>query len=364
MSIRKKMQTQNICRFKLAWLLAPILMTMGLFFLPSCNKLACENKEQKEASGECKSTEPSAEQESSTPVKKIVLVLASAGIAGNNINLVADSKGNLFYPTANTAEVQKVDTSGIKTTFATGVGSTGGYSTIAIDKNDNLYVATPNGIKKITWAGVVSNFANFPSGEGARQMAVDSLGNIYYTAFGSPGYTDIHTIRKVTPAGVFSTFAGSETAGNSVGTGVSASFNAPKGIAIDASDNIYIADVGNFVVKKITPSGNVTIFAGSGVQQVQNGTGVVASFYFYGGMSFIAFDSEGNLLVGDPAGWTGYIRKISPVGEVSTFCGGGSNTTINSGSCDKDGVWVNMGMRVLTNGAVYFLAGESLYVVK
>lgn len=69
-------------------------------------------------------------------------------------------------------------------------------------------------------------------------------------------------------------------------------------------------------------------------------------------------------LVGDPAGSTGYIRKISPVGEVSTFCGGGSSTTINTSSCDKDGVWVNMGMRVLANGAVYFLAGESLYTIK
>lgn len=339
---------------KFTSLFASLLLTASLFFLASCAKSVCENRGQKDANGECRSIAD----------KKISVVLASAGIAGNNVNLVADSKGNLFYPTADTAEVQKVDTSGIKTTFATGVGYPGGYSTIAIDKNDNLYVATPNGIKKITWDGVVSNFANFPSGEGARQMAIDSSGNIYYTGFGSPGYTDLHTIRKVTPSGVFSTFAGTAAAGNSNGAGTSASFNAPKGIAIDSTDNIYIADVGNFVVKKITPSGVVSTFAGSGIQEVKNGTGEGASFYFYGGMSFIALDYEGNLLVSDPAGSTGYIRKISPTGKVSTFCGGGSITTINSGFCDKDGVWVNMGMRILANGSLYFLAGNSLYIVK
>jgi len=233
------MKTKKVFNYNFRQILYPLLLILAVFLFSSCNNSVCDNtKEQKDGNGKCVSIETSSDQEDSVSAKEVSLVLSGTGVSGNNINLVVDSNGNLFYPNVNAGIIHKVDISGTKSTFVAYVSSGGGYANITIDKNDNLYVATPGVIKKITSNGVVSNFAIFPSDEGARQMATDSNGNIYYTAFG-PGYTDTHIVRKVTPNGVFSTFAGSGTRGNSNGIGVSASFSSLRGIAIDFADKNY-----------------------------------------------------------------------------------------------------------------------------
>ena len=75
-----------------------------------------------------------------------------------------------------------------------------------------------------------------------------------------------------------STFAGSGTPGNSDGPGASASFSEPEGMAIDAAGNVYVADLGNNMIRKISPNGVVSTLAGSGAQGAADGQGTAASF--------------------------------------------------------------------------------------
>jgi len=147
--------------------------------------------------------------------------------------------------------------------------------------------------------------------------ATDALGNVYITESGG---NNVHDIRKITPSGVVTTFAGSAVAGYVNGTGIAASFNDPSAIAIDAAGNLYVTDQGNFVIRKITPAGVVTTFAGSGTPGAVNGTGTAASFGY--SLDGIAVDASGNVYVSD--GSNELIRKITPAGVVTTFAGSGS----------------------------------------
>jgi len=147
---------------------------------------------------------------------------------------------------------------------------------------------------------------NQPSG-----VAVDAGGNLYVADRLN------HAIRKIDPTGLVSTLAGTVTSGAANGQGSAAAFNYPASVACDASGNVFVADEGNHLIRKITPSGLVTTFAGS-TQGFKEGTGAAAQFNKPTGL---AFDAGGNLYVADQDNYR--IRKILPSGEVSTVAGNG-----------------------------------------
>lgn len=123
------------------------------------------------------------------------------------------------------------------------------------------------------------------------------------------------------------TLAGSGAAGSSDGSGAAASFNAPKGIAVDSQGVIYVADTGNHKIRKVTPLGAVTTLAGSGTQGSANGTGTAATFDTPVG---IVVDASGNVYVSE---WgNDAIRRISGAGVVSTYVPGGSNSDLDNPS--------------------------------
>jgi streptogramin lyase len=247
--------------------------------------------------------------------------------------VAADGSGNIYVADAGNNAIRLVSPSGIVSTFAgTGApGSADGMDTatfdspmgVAADGQGNVYVADYENhlIRKVTPAGLVSTIAGkagvpgFTDGvdTAARfnlpeALAVDAAGNIYVADSGNDA------IRKITPGGTVTTLAGNGSAGNANGNGRSASFNSPFGIAVDASGNVYIADSGNNLVRKITPGGAVSTFAGNGSKGTANGTGNVAAFNTPAGL---AIDAAGNIYVSDEN--NNQIRKITPSGSITVF---------------------------------------------
>lgn len=215
--------------------------------------------------------------------------------------------------------------------IADGTGSAARFNTpigVALDASGNAYVAdtASNTIRKVTPAGVVSTWAGSPGEPGSADgngtearfdspygIAVDAAGQVYVADAGND------VIRKISPAGVVTTLAGTaDVWGYADGTGAAARFRGPSALAVDAAGNVYVTDSSNFLVRKITPDGVVTTLAGTvGVQGDTDGPGATARFRsMYG----IAVDAAGNAYVGGFGG--GYtIRRISPAGEVSTYAG-------------------------------------------
>lgn len=235
--------------------------------------------------------------------------------------------------------VRKISPSGLVTTLAGMAGEagsadgTGGTARLSeprdvvLDAAGNIYVADSGNhvIRKITPAGVVTTFAGTAgvagtanaTGKAARfkhpgSITIDPAGNLYVAD------TENHTIRKITPAAVVTTLAGSPGShGSTDGKGTAARFNAPQGIAADAAGNLYVADTSNLTIRKVTPDGTVTTLAGkAGETGSANGPGASARFAYPFG---IETASDGTVYLTDPS--NGVIRKITPAGDVSTAAG-------------------------------------------
>ncbi|WP_437922094.1 DUF6443 domain-containing protein [Sphingobacterium sp. LRF_L2] len=169
----------------------------------------------------------------------------------------------------------------------------------------------------------------------------DASGNLYVADRGN------NMVRKITPAGAVTTLAGSTTSGIVNGTGTAARFSEPWGITVDASGNVYVTDENNRRVRKITPAGVVTTLAGSGTASTVNGTGTAASF---NGMKGIVADASGNLYLSEYNGCR--IRKITPAGVVTTFAGSGSAGNVN-GTGTAASLYFPMAITIDASGSLY-----------
>lgn len=155
-------------------------------------------------------------------------------------------------------------------------------------------------------------------------VAEDASGNLYVAD------TANNIIRRITPAGVVTTFAGfAGVPGSTDGAGAAARFNGPSGVAVDSSGNVYVADQGNNTIRVITSAGVVSTLAGaSGVAGASDGTGSAARFNYPSG---VAVDAAHNVYVADRGNDT--IRMITVGGTVSTLAG----TAGVAGSTDGTG---------------------------
>ena len=194
------------------------------------------------------------------------------------------------------------------------------------DANGNLFVADSrnHAIRKITPVGVVTTFAGqlgvagSADGTGIRAqfnspfgLAFDAAGNLYVSDTGNG------TIRKITPAAKVSTFAGVAGAGGFLdGAAGVALFSSPLGIAVAPNGAAFVADSGNHCIRKIA-GGVVSTFAG--FPRVWGSLDALGTNAQFNGPVGIAFDSRTNLFVSDANNDT--IRKIAPDGTVTTFAG-------------------------------------------
>ena len=224
---------------------------------------------------------------------------------GNIVTTFAGSAGNKSFQ----------DGPGSAAAFNAPVG-------ISLDAFGNLFVADSKNavIRKITPAAVVTTFAGAAGVIGStdspsRFNAPFGLTVNFSTSILYVGDSSNNTIRKITSSGVVSTLAGTPlTTGATDGTGGSALFNLPEGEATDAAGNVYIADTASSTIRKMTPTGTVTTIAGqAGVQGLTDGTGTASLF---NQPEALTVDTAGNIYVADTG--NGVIRKITPVGVVTT----------------------------------------------
>ncbi len=233
--------------------------------------------------------------------------------AGGFISMAMQPNGSMSQTTEGL-----IDGPRLQSQFAFPVG-------LAIDKQGSLYVADDGNqaIRKIA-NGAVSTLAgngggNFQDGPTSTAtlawphgVAVDAAGNVYVT---DPGN---FRIRKIGTDAMVSTVAGSGISGTQDGTGAGASFVYPKAIAIGPDGNLYVGDVSASQVRKVTPAGVVTTLAGSGQNGYADGLGTAAVF---NGVTGVAVDQNGTVYVSDFS--NNAIRRISRNGVVTTLAGGG-----------------------------------------
>ncbi|RZT06244.1 Sugar lactone lactonase YvrE [Duganella sp. CF402] len=255
----------------------------------------------------------------------------TAAVFNEPQGLAVDDAGNVFVADRKNNRIAKITPAGVVSTF---VGATPGQAAteaelafgyaddITRDKDGNFYVVGNHMVRKITKEGVVSTVAGaaeigYADGPGAQArfntplgITVDSAGNLYVAD------TLNLRIRKITPAGVVSTIAGSGARGAADGAALQASFNNPYGVAVDKAGNVLIADTLNHLVRKLGTDGTVSTLAGhdNGVD-AGDGQGTQASLKQPSG---ITVDGDGNLYVAELGG---KVRSISPSGYVATIAG-------------------------------------------
>lgn len=272
---------------------------------------------------------------------------ATAAELSYPVQIAMDGSGNLYIADFVDNKIRKVTPSGTITTIAgngsNGFSGDGGQATnaelgsppgVAVDGAGNIYIADQanDRIRVVNSSGIISTFAgnggNGFSGNGGQataaelsypaDVAIDSKGNVYIDDAGN------ECIRQVTPAGIISTYAGNTKTGFSGdgGPATNAELDGPVSISIDGADNLYIADLDNYRIRMVTPSGIITTIAGSNS---------VGGFYGDGGPATAAelnkpwkavADPAGNIYIADASNER--VRMIDKTGTIVTIAGNGT----------------------------------------
>jgi ABC-type branched-subunit amino acid transport system substrate-binding protein len=240
-----------------------------------------------------------------------------------------------------------------------------GVDGIAVDSQGNLYASERfgNRIRRVSPDGMVSTLAGtgvagYADGPATtaqfslpKGLAVDASGSVYV----ADAYN--HRIRVIHPDGVVNTLAGSGEAGDRDGPAAQAQFNRPMDVVLSASGVIYVADSGNNRVRAISPDGMVSTLAGNGARGYQDGPPDQAQF---NGPEYLAVGPDGDIYASDGVGFelrsNQVIRRITPDGTVSTLVGTGQ-PGLADGPLAEAGFFFPHGLDVDAEGNLYVGAG-------
>ncbi len=253
--------------------------------------------------------------------------------------LATDHAGNLYFADCHNGRVRRINREGIITTIAGsgtgGYGGNGGKATqasfseptsVAVDEKGNIYVADcgNNCIRKITPAGIVLPYAGNAAGAGTgtgsfrgdnssalaaelnhpRGMSFDAAGNMFFSDCFN------NRVRKVSTAGIITTVAGNGQSGydrDGVKANV-AMLNYPQNVIVDATGNLFIADLGNNRIRQVSATGIISTVAGTG-QAGYTGDDGLATQAQINEPSYVTFDRSGNLLICSKA--SNKVRRIT-----------------------------------------------------
>jgi hypothetical protein len=275
--------------------------------------------------------------------------LATLAALNQPSGLAIDSTGAVYIADTGNSRVRRVSAAGIISTVAGNgiyaVPISGSQATsaplsdvtdVAIDAAGNLYIAdaSNHSVRKVTPAGIITAFAGTGvqggSGDGGPAasaglnrpvgLTIDAAGNLYICDSSN------HNIRRVNlSTGIISLYAGAGTPAyyGDGGPAISAALMFPLGVAMDGSGNLYIADAGNSAIRKVTPSGLITTVAGSGAHAGFLGDGGPATLALLNIPSGVAVDGAGNLLIGDSG--NNRVRKVDTSGNINTIAGTSTN---------------------------------------
>ncbi len=282
---------------------------------------------------------------------------------------VATFASCLFFLGVNKANAQNIYT--IAGNGTNGYSGDGGQATaaelynpgyLAFDAAGNLYIADfgNNRIRKITTAGIISTYAGTGastySGDGGQATAADIHGpmGIAFDAAGNLYIADYNNsrVRKVTTTGIISTFTGNGTAGYSGdgGQATAAELRGIDGIAFDAAGNVYISDAYNNRIRMVNTAGIISTFAGNGTTGY-SGDGGQATVAAIGSPNAILFDAMGNLYF---SASVGRIRKVTTAGIINTYVGNGTNGyTGDGGQATAAELYYPVGLAFDATGNLY-----------
>jgi sugar lactone lactonase YvrE len=278
---------------------------------------------------------------------------ATAANLDGPLDVAVDKDGVVYIADTNNANVRRITTDGNISTYAGstaivsnaitlkfGYSGDGGGATlaqlagpagVAVDSSGNLYIATyaDNRVRKVDSKNQITTYAGNSgygfAGDGGpalnaqlsspRGIAVDSSGNVYLADRWN------NRIRKIA-GGTLSTIAGNGQGnfGGDYGSATTAQLSAPDGVAVDKSGNIYISDFVNNRVRMVTPSGTISTIAGNGNSGFGGDGGAAASAQLSQPAGLVV-DSGGNLYIADSN--NGVVRKVTPAGVISTVAGTG-----------------------------------------
>ena len=236
-------------------------------------------------------------------------------------DVVFDPAGNLYIADSNNNRIRKVD-------------STGLIRTIAGNGHEN---ASGDGGPAIA-AGV-----DYPIG-----LAFDAAGNLYESQYYE------HKVRKISPVGIITTVAGNGNAGYSGdgGPATAAMLNNPYGIAVDRAGNLFIADLNNSRIRKVSPDGTITTVAGNGDFDNYGNLGL-ATLAAIAAPSGVAVDAQGVLYIADAG--SDQVRKVNSDGIISLLAGTGAHGfSGDGGPATKAELAEPTGIAVDTKGDVFF----------
>lgn len=299
---------------------------------------------------------------------------------GNLAGMNFDSSGNLYLvdryfnwyggDATVPSEIRVVSPSGVVSSFAgniqnsgykDGVGSEaqfGALTSMTIDSTGVMHIGDYRTVRQVSPHGLVTTIAGSMTEAGnangqpqsarfnrIRGIVKDSFGNLYVSEYHN------HAIRKISPTGVVSTFAGGASAAASGfvdGQGTTARFNSPGQLAIDASDHLYVTDQFNHRVRKISPSGLVTTLAGQAARGCADGSGMSAKFD--NPYAITVHRPTGDVYMSDLNSYT--VRRITPTGDVTTVLG----------TCYNAGVFFGALPAGLSSVNALAIRGDRLYI--